>query len=129
MAEIDKTIGFWSLGDFKPQMPQVLGRTALLHRLCVRLQTPRGRFTWWPNFGTDIAAFLLTKAPASAVASAVESECLKDEQVEDVRALVSFSTDRRSMRVSIEIFDSDGPFAFTLGIDQAKLELIELQAA
>lgn len=129
MAEIDKTIGFWSLGDFRPQMPLVSGRTALIHRLVVRLQTPRGRFPWWPNFGTDIAAFLLTKSPASAVASAVESECLKDEQVSDITARVAFSSDRRSMRIQIEIFDSEGPFTFTLGVEQAKLELIERQSA
>ncbi len=129
MAEIDETFGFYCLGDFRPEMPLVRGREALIHRLCVRLQTPRGRFPWWPNFGLDVAAFLLSKAPAPAVALAVESECLKDEQVSDARANAEFSADRRSMRLSVEIIDSAGPFTFTLSVEQAKLELIELQAS
>lgn len=129
LSKIENTVGLWSLGDFKPQMPTVSGRDALVHRLCVRLQTPLGRFPWWPRFGTDLAAFLLTKTPASAVASAAELECLKDEQVRDVRAFVQFSTDRTRMRVQLEIFDADGPFKRTLSIEQAKLELIELDAA
>ncbi len=126
---IDGTSGFWSLGDFRPDMPLVSGRTALIHRLCVRLQTSRGRFTRWPNFGTRMASFLLTKVPPTAIASAAESECLKDEQVEDVKATAELQSDGRSLLLRLEIFDSAGPFKLTLSIDQAKLDLIELQAA
>ena len=129
LNDIASTVGLWSLGDFKPEMPNVSGRTALIHRLCVRLSTPRGRFTWWPNFGTDIAAFLLTKVPPSAIASAAESECLKDEQVQDVVATAEVESGGRSIRLRIELFDKAGPFRFTLLIEQAKLHLIELQAA
>jgi hypothetical protein len=129
LTEIDGTSGFWTLGDFRPEMPLVSGRTALIHRLCVRLQTPRGRFSFWPNFGTDMAAFLLTKVRPTDIASAAESECLKDQQVEDVKATVELRDNGRSMLLTLEIFDSEGPFTFTLSIDQAKLELIELQAA
>ncbi len=130
MAEIDKTIGFWTLGDFKPEMPLVSGRVALIHRLAVRLTTPRGRFTWWPNFGTDMAAFLLTKVPPTVVFSAAESECLKDEQVDEVRARGEFVAAARALRLTLEIFSNDlGPFEFTLLIEQAKLTLVELQAA
>lgn len=128
--EIDKTVGLYSLGDFKPNMPTVSGRTALLHRLCVRLQTPRGRFPWWPNFGTNLAAFLLTKVQPTVVAAAAEAECLKDEQVDDVTARVEFLAGGRTMHLTLEIFSNDfGPFVFTLSIEQAKLDLIDLQAA
>lgn len=130
MAEIDKTLGFWSLGGFRPEMPLVSGREALIHRLCVRLQTPRGRFPWWPNFGTRLAAFLLTKVQPSVVAGAAELECLKDEQVDDVRARAEFLPGARALRVTLEIFSNDvGPFQFTLLIEQAKLTLVSLQAA
>ncbi len=110
-------------------MPLVSGRTALIHRLCVRLRTPRGRFSRWPNFGTNIAAFLLTKVPPTAIASAAESECLKDEQVQDVKATAEVQVGGRSLLLRLEIFDSAGPFKLTLEISQAKLDLIELQAA
>lgn len=136
LDNIDGTVGIHSLDDFRPEMPFVSGRTALLHRLAVRLQTPRGRFSWpksgggragWPNFGTDVRAFLLTKVRPSVVASAIESECLKDEQVHDIRASVEFTEGGKSMVVSAIVFDAEGPFRFTLLASQAKLELIELQ--
>lgn len=130
MAEIDKTIGFWSLGDFRPEMPVVTGRVALIHRLVVRLQTPRGRFPWWPNFGTNLSAFLLTKVQPSVVFAAAEAECLKDEQVDDVRARGEFFDGGRQLRATIEVFSNDvGPFVFTLLVDQAALSLVDLQAA
>ena len=119
-------------------MPRVSGREALIHRLCVRLQTPRGRFSgvdsngkvWgWPNFGTDIAQYLLSKTPASAIASAAEAECLKDEQVEEAAAVATLEDGGRRMHLEIAILDALGPFVFTLSITQAKLTLIELQAA
>lgn len=129
MAEIDNTSGFYCLGDFRPEMPLVSGRTALIHRLTVRLQTPRGRFPWWPNFGTDIAAFLNSKATPGVIAAAAESECLKDEQVADCQATATIENNGRTIRLTLAVFDANGPFALTLSIEQAKLTLIDLQTA
>lgn len=138
LTDISATVGIWSLGDFRPDMPVVTGRTALIHRLCVRLQTPRGRFSgvgsdgkvWgWPNFGTDIAQFLLSKTPPSVIAAAAEAECLKDEQVEQAAVVATLQDGGRRMQLEIAILDAIGPFTFSLGITQAKAELIELQVA
>lgn len=129
LTQIDGTVGLWSLGDFRPEMPTVSGRTALIHRLCVRLQTPRGRFPWWPNFGTDLAAFLNSKTRPAVIAAAAEQECIKDEQVDHVVADAVYEDNGRAIRLSLTIFDADGPFEFTLLISQANLELIELQSA
>lgn len=137
-TDINATVGLWSLGDFKPNMPTVRGRVALAHRLCVRLQTPRGRFSFrhpvtgkisgWPNFGTDMAQFLLSKTPPRLIASAAEIECLKDEQVEDAQASAFLEDFGRQLRLPIVITDSNGPFALTMLITQAALTLVELQA-
>jgi hypothetical protein len=129
LSKIENTVGIWSLGDFRPEMPTVSGRTALIHRLCVRLQTPRGRFTWWPAFGTDIAQFLNSKARPGSIAAAAEAECLKDEQVEDVQASASYEQGGRAIRLSLTIIDAAGPFERTLLIEQARLTLIELDEA
>lgn len=129
LTEIDGTVGLWSLGDFKPDMPTVRGRVALIHRLCVRLQTPRGRFPWWPNFGTDLAAFLNSKTRPSLIAAAAQQECLKDEQVENVVADATYENNGRAIRLRLTVFDAAGPFTFTLLIEQANLSLIELQTA
>lgn len=126
---INDTIDIYCVTDFLPDMPTVRGRTALAHRLARRLQTPRGRFQFWPNFGTDLRQYLLSKTSPTVIASAVESECLKDEQVEDVSCLVDVQDGGRSMVVTVEVDDADGPFVFTLEISQASATLITLQAA
>lgn len=119
-------------------MPTVSGETALIHRLCVRLSTPRGRFSgkgsdgkvWgWPNFGTDMAQFLLSKATPQQIASAAQAECKKDEQVKEAIVSAVVSDGGRAITLSIRIITSTGPFAFTLAVTQARLELLSLQAA
>jgi hypothetical protein len=128
-TDISQTKGFWSLGDFRPTMPLVSGRTALIHRLCVRWQTPRGRFPWWPNFGTDLTQYLLSKTSPSAIAAAAEAEGRKDEQVERIQVTAATEDSGRRIRLSVVVVDSAGPFRFTLTVDQAALTLIEVQAA
>jgi hypothetical protein len=137
-TDISATVGLYSLGDFRPGMPKVMGATALVHRLMVRLQTPRGRFSWttsggktagWPNFGTDMRQFLLSKVPPSAVATAAQLECAKDEQVQQANVDAELSNSGRQINLRIRIVTSNGPFAFSLSITQARLDLIDLQAA
>lgn len=129
LTDISNTVGIWSLGDFHPDMSTVSGETALIHRLIVRLQTPRGRFKWWPNFGTDIAQFLLSKATPQQIASAAQSECLKDEQARDAKASVIVTDAGRKITLTIQIVATTGPFVFTLAVTQAATDLISLQAA
>lgn len=127
--DISQTVGIWSLGDFRPDMSTVSGETALIHRLMVRLQTPRGRFPWWPNFGTDISQFLLSKATPQQIAAAAQAECIKDEQVRVATATAVISDAGRKITLTIRIVTSSGPFVFTLAITQAATDLIALQAA
>lgn len=129
LTAISGTVGIWSLGDFRPDMQRVSGETALVHRLCVRLQTPRGRFPWWPNFGTDIAQFLLSKATPQQIAAAAEAECKKDEQVKSVRAFAEISDGGRKIILRIRVVTATGPFTLTLDITQARLSLVSLQTA
>lgn len=129
LTKIDGTTDISCVQDFLPDMPVVSGRTALAHRLARRLQTPRGRFPFWPNFGTDLRAFLLTKASATSIASAAESECLKDEQVDSVTAKAEFLNFGRALHLTLLVTDAAGPFVFTLTIDEAIATLIQLQNA
>ncbi len=139
MAEIDNTIGIWSLGGFKPGMPTVRGAIALVHRLVLRWQTPRGRFSgvdangkiWgWPNFGTNLAQYLLTKTPPRQIAIAAELEARKDEQVSGIRVTADTQQGGRLILLSVLVVANDvGPFRFTLSIEQARVTLIDLQAA
>jgi hypothetical protein len=139
LAEIDNTIGLWSLGDFKPDMPTVRGATGLVHRLVLRWQTARGRFSWvdasgtirgWPNFGTNLAQYLLTKTPPRQIAIAAELEARKDEQVSDIRVAADVQDGGKRILLSVRVVAKDiGPFVFTLSIEKARTTLIDLQAA
>lgn len=129
LTKIENTVDIFCISDFRPEMPTVSGRTALAHRLARRLTTPRGRFKWWPKFGTDLLEFALSKAAPSAIASAAESECLKDEQVDDVTVTAELQNGGRLLHLTIEVTDAAGPFVFTLTITEAAATLIKLQNA
>jgi hypothetical protein len=109
-------------------MPEVRGRVALAHRLARRLTTPRGRFRFWPNFGTDMRRYLLSKVPSSQISQDAAQECEKDEQVESVIVRVQHvDFDQRELSLDIEIIDAEGPFTFTMSISDARVSLIGLQ--
>lgn len=129
LSKIENTIDVYGVNDFKPNMPVIRGRTALSHRLCRRLQTRRGAFLSWPNDGTDITEFLLSKAQPSTIAAAAEAECLKDEQVLECTATAEYIESGRRIALMLEIQDSDGPFTLTLMVDDARLNLVSLEEA
>ena len=110
-------------------MPLVRGREACAQRLMRRITTPKGKLTFWPNDGIDVRDYLLSKAPASAIAQAVASECRKDEQVDEIAVNPWFSEDGRTLNIDFLVTDNEGPWKFTLEISQAKATLVSLQAA
>lgn len=127
---LDETRDIHFDGDFLPHMPEVSGRTALAQCLGRRLTSQRGRFWYWPNFGTDLRKYLLTKADPGRIASDAEDECMKDERVESVEVSVtSIDFDTKEMILTIAVVDAAGPFTFTMSITEAKATLVELQEA
>ena len=122
-----ETVDIDCVSDIKPHMPTVSGRLGLVQALARRLQTPRGKAPWWPNYGTDVQQFLLAKVRPSVIAAAVKAECLKDERVESIDLTVT--VDGNSMRLDIQVTDAAGPFTFTLSITEAAVSLIALQQA
>ena len=124
---LDETVTVYCDGDFRYSMPTVSGRVALAQRLKTRLTTRRGKVPWWPNFGTDLRAFLLSKVPAQQIADAAKFECEKDEQVERADCAADIAADGKALTMIITIWDSEGPFVFTMTIGEAVTSLIELQ--
>jgi hypothetical protein len=125
------TIDVYCIDDFLAHMPTVKNRVALAHRLARRLTTPRARFRFWPNFGTDMRRYLLSKVPWSQISADAKQECEKDEQVESVEVTVSrVDLDARELDLKLLVNDYDpaGPFEFTMTIGEARTSLIGLQA-
>lgn len=133
-----ETIDIDCVDDLTLTMGSVSGRLAMAQSLARRLVTPRGRFSWlaadgltvrgWPDYGTDLRGFLLSKATPQSIARAAEAECLKDERVQAVDVAVVQDTST-TLAITIAVTDADGTFTFTLSIDEAKASLVSLQEA
>lgn len=116
------------VSDFLAQMPLVSGRTALAHALARRLQTPRGMFPWWPDYGTDLRQYLLAHIDTQRISAAAQSECEKDERVAAVDITAATVTDT-TVTLQIEVTPDESPdavFEFVLTITQAKVVLVEV---
>jgi hypothetical protein len=117
-------------GDMQPHAPDVTGVLAVAQRLRRRLTTRRGTFPWWPDFGTDIRQYLLSKAPAWRIAKDVEYELLKDEQVQAVFVGVELHDGGKRIRLFVTVVSSAvRDFRFTMDITKAAGSLVALQAA
>jgi hypothetical protein len=129
MGTLAETRDLACVTDLTPEMREVTGVVALIHRLARRLQTPRGRFPWWPNFGLDVTQYLLSKTPAWRIQRDIEDECLKDEQCLGCRVRVDQSRDGREMTLTIGIETEEGDYVFTMSVTQAAATLVSLQKA
>lgn len=121
MAELETIDVDW-LDEPVPHMPEIRGRKATIRRLYRRLNTKRGRFPWWQNDGLDVKDFLLSKQSESFIASAIQRECEKDEGVDEAQVTVTRTGSQ--LTVNIRVFDSEGPFAFTLSVTDARVALV-----
>lgn len=125
---VPETIDIWWEEDFKPEMPEVSGMLALAQRLLRRITTPKGFFPWWPNEGINIHEYILTKVPTWRIKSDVESECLRDEQVETIIATPEYRDGGKSIYLELFVVSKVGNFNFTMTATEASASLIALQA-
>lgn len=123
---LDETIDIHCVADFLPHMPEVSGPTALAHRSTRRLTMPRGIWDWAPDDGTDMRAFLLSKVPPRRIARDALLEVEKDEQVASVDTSVVQTNKDIALALTITPEDADGPFDFTLTIDEATAKISDL---
>jgi phage baseplate assembly protein W len=92
-----------------------------------RLTTQRGTLFYAPDYGTDVREMLAAKldtARLSAWRSRIEAELLKDDRVETVRAVLTFTPATESVTVQVAGTTGAGPFAFTLAVTAVSVELL-----
>ncbi len=122
---ITATVDVHCIDDFLANMPTVSGRTALVQRLIRRITKRKGQFPWTEK-GIDIRDYLLSKRRAQDAAADVYAECIQDEQVAELVVFAELSNDGRDLSLSFEVTDAEGPFTFTLEIDNAVISLVTL---
>jgi hypothetical protein len=97
-------------------------------RTARRLTTPRGALAAInddPAFGWDVRQYINAKLTPAQIAGAqaqIESEVLKDEQIQSVNATLTFS--EGSLSISLQLQGSAGPFTLTLNVEQLTTQLI-----
>lgn len=117
-----------------PYFRRVSGNLAVAHSIARRLITERGSLSWAPGVGFDVRALInealsgSSQAATSMIATYVREEALGDERVEDADVEVSFVQATRSLRISMRITTSEGPFRLVLGADALTLSILSIEA-
>lgn len=112
---------FAGVEDIGPTLAQVSGRAALAQALLRRLMTPNGSLFYAKfdpkaaEYGYDLRQHLNDMdPPVGAITFRVETECLKDQRVEDARAVVRLEGE--DLFVDLTITDALGPFELVVGV-------------
>lgn len=109
--------------DLDPSLEVVDGPVAVAYAVARRLLTPPGGLFYDLDYGYDLRRLL--NAPmrsASEVSYRVRTEALKDERV--LEATASVVRAGAALLVRLNLLTDDGPFAFSIRIDQLSVELL-----
>ena len=112
------------LTDLDPQLQLVGGLALLAQDLAHRFETPAGGLFYDESYGYDLRALLnaeLDESDVTRIAAAVEAQCLLDERVEAVRVDVTLYRAESRLRVAIAVECAEGPFSFSLLVDELSL--------
>lgn len=114
---------FSAVTDIDANWSRVAGRKAYVQAIARRYYTPRGGLFYAPEYGRSIVALLSAGITPSRERAALEAEALKDERTRS--ATVSFELIHTSLRVVIDLVDSDGPFRLVLDPETLSYETLE----
>ena len=117
---------FWAIEDIDPNLTAVSGQTCLIQALVRRIISARGSMFYDEDYGSDVRKFLSVPVRTGVVAQTIETECLKDERVEDAAATVQYIEATRTLDIKLVITDQDDvEFALTVLVDDLTVELLE----
>lgn len=88
-----------------------------------RITTPRGGLWYSDAYGDDVRRHVGTTQHVLVIAQGLEAQALADERVENAAAQATFGDDG-AMSIAMSIESSDGPFEFTLAVDQVSAKLL-----
>lgn len=115
---------FSCVEDLDPNLTPVEGRLGLAQSMARRLITPTGGLFYAPDYGDDVRRYLNNGSPSAPrrIAATAEGECEKDERIDRCDASATLSGAALSLK--IKLTDSEGPFTFTLDIDDLSADLL-----
>lgn len=128
MTDFGADIGSIKATGLPPGFGRVSGIWVLGNRLLRRLQTPRGRLHYAPDFGLDIRGLIeqqIDVRTAQRWEAEIARECEKDEAVEQAKATVTLTQSTSTATVRIEIQTADGPFRLVVAVSSLTVALLE----
>jgi len=108
-----------TLPTLDPLLGPLTGPAVVGQAVARRLRTPRGQLTFHPDYGLDLRQYVngsLLPGALPALRAAIEQEALKDERVADAVATVEYLAASQSIRVSLQLLTSQGPFLLVLNV-------------
>jgi hypothetical protein len=109
--------------------PALTPGVALAEALARRLMTPRGRLHYAPDYGLDIREALLARMDEARLRgwrARIEAEVAKDDRVERVTAALRFDPGAERLAVRVGVQTALGPFALTLAVTAAAVQLLDV---
>lgn len=114
-----------------PAMAPLTGPPVLAEVAARRLSTRRGSMPFLPNDGMDIREWLseeLTDEDLDNIKADAENELEKDERILSAQAVVELTEQTETLRISLQLETSDGPFRLVLGIDALSVAILSLES-
>jgi len=119
---------FYCIDDIDPALSIVSGNDCLGQALVRRISTPRLGLFYDPDYGIDARRYLGRAVRPNVTSQAIESECMKDERLEDITVGVSFRSNdepKDKLSITLKCTTDGGPFDLTVAIDDLTVELLD----
>lgn len=116
--------------DLDPAFASIAGTDAVLQAAVRGLSTAQGSLPDAPEWGYDLRAHLNDhETSPRLIASAVETQVLRDERVRRASATVTVDAATGALAVSLVLVLAEGTFRLVLAVTAVSVELLAAEAA
>lgn len=107
----------------------VSGRRNLALAIARRLITRRGGLFYDPNYGFSLTILLseeVTEQQVLGWGPSIEQEAQKDERVLSAAATLDHNAGARTLQITLDLTDADGPFRLVLLASKVTVQILEV---
>lgn len=108
--------------DLDPAMREVTGQRALAEAVVRRLTTTTGALQDHPDYGFNLSNLIGTSLTTDRIKQGILGQIFLEEEIES--ATVSVVKNGETLEIDIVLFSGDGPFNFTLSVDDVGVNAI-----
>ncbi|GMV19471.1 MAG: hypothetical protein AMXMBFR56_76950 [Polyangiaceae bacterium] len=117
---------FAGIDDVDANLSRVAGRTAHAQALARRYSCPAGGLFYASGeYGKNLADLVSAGGAPTRHRASIEAQALQDERTQSAHATVEWNEATEESEISIEVFDSDGPFLLNANPADLTFEILE----